>query len=95
MAKLTKAQTKNLTTIWTNRVAAGLVSEDREYRTAIDSAVCAATGFAKMHQTAAYNLVGKGLVRVLTTTVRYSNNHGTYRVQVLALTDAGRAAIGV
>lgn len=95
MAKITKNQAANLNRIWTERVACGLVHESREYHTAIDRPVSAQTGFAQMHRNASYNLVRKGLARVLVTKVKYTGAYGTFRVQVLVLTDAGRAAIGV
>jgi hypothetical protein len=93
--KLTKSQTKNLNRIWTEKVAYMLVSADRSYSTQIDSKTCAATGFAKMHLSGAASLVSKGLATVLTTKTDYTTKTGTFRVQVLVLTDAGRAAIGV
>lgn len=94
-AKLSKAQRSNLVRIWTERCAYGLKATDRQMVTLIDARVCTLTGFARMNRNASSSLVSKGLARVLTTTVEYSNDYADFRVQVLVLTDKGREAIGV
>lgn len=93
--KITKAQRANLVRIWTERTAFGLVAADRTYQTAIDAKTCAATGFGKMHRAAQASLISKGLARVLVTKTAHVSAYGTFYVQVLVLTDAGRKAVGV
>lgn len=88
--KLTKTQTANLTAIWTTKTAAGAIDADgRQVR--MSKGQCAAAGFVNMNANASSSLVTKGLATALTTLVAV----GAYRVQVLILTDAGRAALGV
>lgn len=94
MAKLTKTQTANLTTIWTTRTAHGLLSADG-YSAGISKGAAAAAGFGKVNGNSVAGLLDRGLVRIFTTTHRTVVGGQTYRVQVLVLTDAGRAAIGV
>lgn len=90
--KLTKNQTENLKAIWTSKVAYGVFSTERSHWARIGKTECAATGFVNMHSNASQSLVMKGLARPLTTLVDCGQG---YRVQVLVLTDLGRAQLGV
>ena len=89
--KLTATAKNNLKTIWTSKTAAGATDRRSSYR--ITRKQAAQAGYGWMNSNASYSLVSKGLARVLITKDTVGTTGAL--VEVLVLTDLGRAQIGV
>lgn len=86
---MTKTQAAALKTIWTSKTAFG--AQDRGRTVRLTRGQAAKAGYGWMNFTTSCALVSKGLARTLVTKDELTG----CRIEVLVLTDAGRAAIGV
>lgn len=90
--KLTKSQTANLIRVQAEDVAHTARSEGRRHWALMSPAQTAQSGFSRMHANSTDWMIRQGLAVAVPTDTFLSDVDG-YRVWILRLTDAGRAAI--